>query len=70
MILPKLQGSALGMGQYLRGLAGILAGADRPLDDAVDGLRDRLAIAKYPRSLEKVISMIEQLSVLGYFGYW
>jgi hypothetical protein len=70
MILPKLQGSALGMGQYLRGLAGILAGADRPLDDAVDALRDRLAIAKYPRSLEKVISMIEQLSVLGYFGYW
>lgn len=70
MILPKLQGSALGMAQYLRGLAGVLAGEEGPLEDDVDVMRERLATAKHPRSVEKIISMIEQLTVLGYFGYW
>lgn len=70
MILPKLQGSAGTMVQYLRGLGGLLAGVGSPLEDDVDLLRDRLAKAKYPRSLEKVVAMIEQLRVLGYFSFW
>jgi MoxR-like ATPase len=70
MILPKLQGSAPGMAEYLRGLAGVLIGDESPAEEDIDSLRERLADARYPRSIEKIISMIEQLTTLGYFGFW
>lgn len=70
MLLPKLQGATVGMGRYLRGLAGILAGDEKPLEGDAGDLRERLAGATFPLSLEKVIVMIERLTALGYFDYW
>jgi hypothetical protein len=70
MILPKLQGTAIGSTQYLRGLAGVLSGNEHAAEEDIETLRNALGQAKYPRSYEKVISMIEQLTTLGYFDFW
>ncbi len=70
MVLPRLQGSVPGMAEYLRGLAGVLVGDEPPVGEDIDELRDRLVGARYPHSLEKVISMIEELTTLGYFDFW
>jgi len=70
LVLPRLQGSTPGTAQYLRGIGGMLAGDDGPVDGDIEVLRGRVGGAKYPRSYEKVIGMLDQLLTLGYFSFW
>ena len=70
-ILPKWQGSTLAAVTALRGaIATILELDTQPTEISTEVVRSEIPRAKYPRTADKLASMLEQATNLGYFSAW
>lgn len=70
-VVPKWQGSTQSAIAALRGLVGLLLDIDSDADEITPEIaRSRIPDSRFPRTVEKLVSMLEQALALGYFDSW
>lgn len=69
-VIPKWQGSTPPARAALRDALAVLLDQDVRRDADSDALRSMGANSRYPRTVEKVVDMIQQFDELGYFSAW
>lgn len=70
-ILPKWQGSTLAAVTALRGAISTVLELDTPSAEiSPEIVRSEIPRSKYPRTADKLASMLEQATTLGYFSAW
>lgn len=69
-VMPKWQGSTPAASMALRRALAILLEVDVSEDISVDSLRPLVAVSRYPRSVERLLAMLEQYGQFGYFSAW
>lgn len=69
-VMPKWQGSTPAAYAALRRALSTLLDAEVPDDATIDTLQSQASVSRYPRSCEKLLTMIAQFTSLGYFSAW
>lgn len=70
-VIPKLQGASVGAIESLRRLLGALIDVeDLPSNATPDQLRQLMPKSRFPRTLDRILDMLDQAETLGYFSAW
>ena len=69
-VMPKWQGSTPAANQALRRALISLLDVQVPNDAGIESLQAQVTTSRFPRSCEKLMSMMSQYSHLGYFSAW
>lgn len=69
-VMPKWQGSTPAAALALRRALAVLLEVDVPEEVSVDSLKPQIAVSRYPRSADRLLTMLAQYDQLGYFSAW